>query len=166
VLRHQPLQPHQAGVPAQVRANLTLFEWRQVNAVNPPRQQLGQVGLAHRQRQLADIFAVAHHHVEGVELDLTSVLAAVQAVEVGAAVDAQRHRFAVDHERTIAVAQRRLHDQRIALRPVVTVAGEQPHMQGSNVVIGMGKDSRRRLAGGNLGLRRLEGKYGDAHHDR
>ena len=50
------------------------------------------------QRQLAQIVAVAHQHVEGVELDLGIVLAAVQAVEVGYAVDAEQHRFAIDHE--------------------------------------------------------------------
>ena len=48
VLRDQPLQPHQAGVAEQVRADLALLEWRQVDAVDPPRQQPRQVGLAHR----------------------------------------------------------------------------------------------------------------------
>ena len=38
VLGDQPLQPHQAGVAKQVRADLALLEWRKVDAVDPPRQ--------------------------------------------------------------------------------------------------------------------------------
>ena len=83
----------------QVRPDLALLERRQVDAVDAARQQPRQVGLAHRQRQLAQILAVADQHVEGVELDLVIVLARVQAVEIGAAVDAEQHRLAVDDER-------------------------------------------------------------------
>ena len=35
----KPFQPHQAGVPEQVRADLALLERRKVDAVDPPRQQ-------------------------------------------------------------------------------------------------------------------------------
>jgi hypothetical protein len=45
----------------------------------------------------------------------------VQAVEIGPAVDAEQHSLAVDHEGRIAVAQRGLGDQRIAIAPVVAV---------------------------------------------
>ena len=38
VLGDQPLQPHKAGVPEEVRADLTLFERCQVDAVDAPRQ--------------------------------------------------------------------------------------------------------------------------------
>jgi len=38
VFRDQPLQPHQAGVPEQVRPDLALLERRQVDAVNAARQ--------------------------------------------------------------------------------------------------------------------------------
>ena len=55
------------------------------------------------------------------------MLAGVQAVEIGPAVDAEQHGLAVDHERAVAVAQRGLDDQRKAIGPVVAVAGEQPH---------------------------------------
>jgi hypothetical protein len=41
VFRHQPLQPHQAGVPEQIWPDLALFERRQVDAVNAARQQPG-----------------------------------------------------------------------------------------------------------------------------
>ena len=67
MFRHQPLQPHQAGVAEQVRPDLALFEVGQEDAVNPPRQQPGQVGLEHRQRQPAQILAVADQDVEGEE---------------------------------------------------------------------------------------------------
>ena len=86
-----------------------------------------QVGLAHRQRQLAQILAVADQHIEGVELDLGIVPARVQAVEIGDAVDAEQHGLAIDDERAVAIAQRGLDDQRIAIAPVMAVAGEQPH---------------------------------------
>ena len=59
MLGDHPFQSHQAGVAKQVRADLALLEWRQVDAVDAPRQQPGKVGLAHRQRQLAQILAVA-----------------------------------------------------------------------------------------------------------
>ena len=39
MFRDQPLQPHQAGVPEQVRPNLALLERRQVNPVDTPRQE-------------------------------------------------------------------------------------------------------------------------------
>ena len=40
-----------------------------------------------------------HQHVEGVELDLGIVPAGMQPVEVGDAVDAEQHGFAVEDER-------------------------------------------------------------------
>ena len=70
MLRGQP--PHQAGVAEQVRADLALLI-AQEYAVNPPRQQPGQVGLAHRQRQLAETAVAAD--VEGIELYFVIVLA-------------------------------------------------------------------------------------------
>src|SRR5205823_14238579 len=55
------------------------------------------------------------------------MLAAVQAVEVGDAVDAAQHRFAVHDEGFDAVTQRGFDDARIPAAPVMTVAGPQPH---------------------------------------
>jgi hypothetical protein len=75
VLRHQPLQPHQAGMAKQLRADLALLERREMDAVDAAGQQLLQVGLTHRQRQSPDIVAAADHDVEGIELDLGIVLA-------------------------------------------------------------------------------------------
>ena len=46
VLGDQPFQPHQAGVPEQVRPDLALLERRQVDAVDAPRQQPRQIGPA------------------------------------------------------------------------------------------------------------------------
>jgi hypothetical protein len=51
----------------------------------------------------------------------------LQPVEVGATIDAQQHSLAVNHERTVAVAQRGLGDARITRAPVVTVPSKQPH---------------------------------------
>ena len=46
-------------MPEQVGADLALFEVVHEDAVNPPRQQPGQIALAQAERQLADIVAVA-----------------------------------------------------------------------------------------------------------
>ena len=51
----------------------------------------------------------------------------MQPVEIRAAIDAEQHRLAVDHERSVSVSQRGLGDQRKSTAPVVTVAGEQAH---------------------------------------
>jgi hypothetical protein len=66
----------------------------------------------HAERQLADILAVARQD----QLDFVIVLAAVQAVEIGDAVDTEQHRLAIDDERAGAVLQRGFDDQRIATR--------------------------------------------------
>lgn len=60
-------------------------------------------------------------------MHLIIVPAREQAVEVGAAVDAKQHRFAVDHEGRIPIPPRRLRDQRKPIGPVMAVAGEQQH---------------------------------------
>jgi len=44
--------------------------------------------------------------VEGVELHFIVVLAGMQAVEIGAAVEAQQHCLAVDHEGSVPVSKR------------------------------------------------------------
>ena len=51
--------------------------------------QLLEIGLAHGQRQAAQILAIEREDVEGVKLDLLLVLAGVQGVEIGNAVDAE-----------------------------------------------------------------------------
>ena len=50
-------------------------------------------------RELAKIVAVADQHVERIELQLVVVPARMQPIEVGDAIDAEQHGFAVDHER-------------------------------------------------------------------
>jgi hypothetical protein len=52
---------------------------------------------------------------KGVELNLFILLAGVQGIEVGDAVDAEHQRLAVDHELPDAVLARRLHDPRITV---------------------------------------------------
>ena len=54
-----------------------------------------------------ELFAVADQHVEGVELHFIVVPARVQPIEVGPAVDAEQHGLAIDHERAVAVSERR-----------------------------------------------------------
>ena len=49
VLRDQSLQSHQADGPEQVRPDLTLFEGREMDAVDPAGQKLLKAGLAHRE---------------------------------------------------------------------------------------------------------------------
>lgn len=66
----------------EIRAYLTLFEIRQEDAVDASGQKPGQVCLAHAERQLADILAVADQDIEGVEHNLFVMLARVQTVEV------------------------------------------------------------------------------------
>ena len=87
-LRHQPLKPHVAGSPKQIRANLALFERRNENAIGPTSQQPGEVGLAHRERKLSQVLAVERQDIEGIELHLVIVIARVQRVEIGNAVTA------------------------------------------------------------------------------
>jgi len=55
------------------------------------------------------------------------MLAAVQVVEVGDAVDAAQHRFAVQDEGVESLTQRGFCDAWVPAAPVVTVAGSQPH---------------------------------------
>jgi hypothetical protein len=127
VLRDQPFEAELAGMPEQVRSDLTLLERRNVNAVDPPGQDTGQVGLAQRQGQAAEVVALGGQAVEGVELYLGIALAAVQAAEVGDTVSIEQHGLAIEHERRVAVAQCGLDDAGIAIGPVMAVAGEQPH---------------------------------------
>ena len=42
-------------------------------------------------------------------------------------MNAQHHRLAVDHELPIAVLQRRLHNPRISVGPVLAALGDQAH---------------------------------------
>jgi hypothetical protein len=74
-LGHKPLKPHEAGVPEQVGANLSLLKVTQEDAIHSPREEPSQARLSHRERQIPDIVTVANEHVEGVELNLLVVLA-------------------------------------------------------------------------------------------
>lgn len=100
----------------QVRADLALFEVAQEDAIDTSGQELGEAGLPHAEGQLSDVLADGDQH--GVELDLLVMLAAVEAVEVGAAIYAQQNGFPVDHKRALTIPQRCLGDQRIAVAPV------------------------------------------------
>ena len=45
--------------------------------------------------------------------------------EIGDAIDAEHHRFAVDDEAALADLSRRLHDPRISVGPVLAALGDQ-----------------------------------------
>jgi len=55
------------------------------------------------------------------------MLAGVQRVEIGDAVDAEDHGLAIDHKALLPVLQRRLGNPGIALCPVGAVAREEAH---------------------------------------
>ena len=80
-----------------------MFKVTQEDAIGSPREEPGQARLSHREWKVTDIIAVAHQHVEGIELDLLVVLARVQAVEVKSTIDAEQHGFTVDHKGALAV---------------------------------------------------------------
>jgi hypothetical protein len=82
---------------------------------------------AHGQRESAQVLAVERHYVEGIELRLRILLAGVQGVEVGDAIDAKHHGLAIDHELPVPVLARCLDDPRVAVRPVVATARNQAH---------------------------------------
>jgi hypothetical protein len=73
------------------------------------------------------ILAVERQDVEGVKLHFVFMPAAVQRVEVGNAVDAEHHGFAIDHELLESIFQCHLNDPRIAAGPVVAASGDQAH---------------------------------------
>jgi hypothetical protein len=51
----------------------------------------------------------------------------VQRIEIGDAVNAQDHRFAVEDEPFLPDLPRRFNDPGMSARPVIAVAGEQAH---------------------------------------
>ena len=167
-------------MPKQVRADLALLEVGKEDAVDTARQQPCQVGLSHRERQPADVLAIADEDVEGVELHLGVMLAAVQAVEIGPAVDAGQHGLAIDHELAVAVAQRSLGDQREATAPdqinavLTQLAGQFPqtfvpekHLPHRPLKVGIAGDIQERCEGLDrrvlgVALRGREGAEGQA----
>ena len=57
-----------------------------------------RLGLAHRERKVTQVVAVQRQHVERAELHFFIVLAGVQCVKIGDAVDAKDDGLAIDHE--------------------------------------------------------------------
>ena len=49
----------------------------------------------------------------------------MQSIEVGSTINTEQYRFAVDYKRGAPIAQGGFNDDRILIRPVVAVAGEQ-----------------------------------------
>ena len=159
--RDQTLEAHAAGGGEQVRADRGRLERRDEYAVRPAAQQPRQIGLAHRQWQLAQVLAAKRKDVERIELNLVIMLARVQGVEVRGAVDAEHHGLAVDDELLLAVLQRGLDDPGVSLGPVVAVAGEEPHgflaldVQAIAVKLDFVNPIARRMARGRLDTERF-----------
>jgi hypothetical protein len=80
--RDQTLQTHPAGRPQQFRADLTLFEWGDEDTLGATGQEARQIGLAHRERKLPHVIAVAGQHVEGVKPNFLVMLSGMQRIEV------------------------------------------------------------------------------------
>src|ERR1019366_3448070 len=105
MLRHQAFQSELAGLAEQVRPDLPLLEWRHENSVGAACQQAREIGLAHRQRQLAQILAVNHQAIEGVELHLVVALwRECSPSKSDTPSTPEQHRLAVEHERGCAIA--------------------------------------------------------------
>src|SRR5690349_3211040 len=64
-LADKPLQPQTTCSLEEIRPDLAALEGVDEDALRPARQQALQVGLAHRQRQLAKIIATFDQDVEG-----------------------------------------------------------------------------------------------------
>ena len=54
------------------------------------------------------------------------MLPAIEPVEIGDAVNAKEHGLAINDELLGSGAMRGLDDQRVAARPIIAIAGEQP----------------------------------------
>lgn len=81
--------------------------------------------LAQVQWELPEVIPAHGENVKHVELHL--VLAGMQRVEIGDAIDAENYRLAVDDEMLLPLLERRLGNPRIALGPIGPVPGEQPY---------------------------------------
>ena len=82
---------------------------------------------AQAQGEGTQILAIERQDVEGAELDFVIVLARVQRIEVGDAVDAEDDSLAVDDKLLDPVLKCRFHDPWISTGPVVPVAGDRAH---------------------------------------
>ena len=98
VLRNRALKSHQAGVPQQIRPDRSLLEVGKENAIDAPLQQLLQVRFAEMQRYPPQVIAIDGEYVESVKLHLVIVLAAVQAIEIRSAIDAEQNGLAITNE--------------------------------------------------------------------
>jgi hypothetical protein len=58
MLRNQAFKSELACFAKKVRPDLSLLELAEECPIRPPSQQAGQIGLAHRERQVAEIVTV------------------------------------------------------------------------------------------------------------
>ena len=85
----------------------------------------GEAGLAHAERQLADVLAFADQEIEGVKRDLVVILSRVQAVEIRMpSTPSSTASPSITNEVRLRSG---LGDQRKPAAPIMAVAGPQPH---------------------------------------
>src|SRR4051812_23994846 len=111
----------------QVWSDLALLEGCDLNAISTAREKASQVVLPAMQRELPQVIAVERQDVEGIELHLVVVLAAVQAIGVCDAVDPKENSLAIENELLHLDPKCRLDDHGIAAAPVIAVTCEQAH---------------------------------------
>jgi hypothetical protein len=126
MLRNQALESKPASLAETVWSDLTLLKGAQEDSLQPAGEQPRKIGLAHRQRKSAQIVAAYCEHVEGAGLDFLVVLAGMQRLEIGDAINAQDSGLAVDHKLADAVFQGGFDYPRITIRPVTAAARDQP----------------------------------------
>jgi hypothetical protein len=78
-------------------------------------------------RQLAQVVIALDEDVEGAKLGLVVVLARVERVEVGDAVEPEDDDLAVDDKTLLSVLPCGLDNPGKAFGPIVTAAGDQPN---------------------------------------
>jgi hypothetical protein len=76
-LGDQILEPELARLAEKVRSYLATLELRYEDTIRSTREQAGEIGLAHRERQLTNILPAKCEDVEGTELHFSVVLARV-----------------------------------------------------------------------------------------
>ena len=95
---NQPLETKLTSLAEQIRSDFTLLEGRHEDPIGAPCQQPGEIGFAQAQWQLTHIFTVEREAIEGIQLNLGFMLARMQPVEIGHAIDTEQHRLAVNDE--------------------------------------------------------------------
>ena len=120
MFRYQEFQPIRQAW--RNRSGPSLPARSQEDAIDAARQDPGEVRLAHAERQLADVLAVADQDVERIELHFIIVPARVLAVEIRPAVGAEQYTPSITKE-VLRLRSAGPGDQWEAIAPVVAIPG-------------------------------------------